>query len=164
VSRPGRPCRYRTGAADPRSPRERIYPPGCLIAIAVCAFTAAGNGQFTSVGAIAVDGKTSRGALVPTASGSTPLRRRRARRTPAGPPQGPTPSTTRPAVSPSSCTHGPGRRKKTRAAEQATAQVVPRMARYGGRGATRRLSLFLHAAIRKPPVRRRRHPFLDPGG
>jgi hypothetical protein len=27
----------------PRSPRGRIYPPTCPIAIAVCAFTAAGN-------------------------------------------------------------------------------------------------------------------------
>jgi hypothetical protein len=28
---------------DPRSPQGRIYPLACLIAIAVCAFTAAGN-------------------------------------------------------------------------------------------------------------------------
>jgi hypothetical protein len=35
---------------DPRSPRGRIYPLACLIAIAVCAFTAAGNDWFTAVG------------------------------------------------------------------------------------------------------------------
>ena len=35
---------------DPRSPRGRIYPLACLIAIAVCAFTAAGNDRFTAVG------------------------------------------------------------------------------------------------------------------
>jgi DDE_Tnp_1-associated len=34
----------------PRSPRGRIYPLACLIAIAVCAFTAAGNDRFTAVG------------------------------------------------------------------------------------------------------------------
>ena len=28
---------------DPRSPRGRIYPLACLVAIAVCAFTAAGH-------------------------------------------------------------------------------------------------------------------------
>ena len=28
---------------DPRSPQGRIYPLACLVAIAVCAFTAAGN-------------------------------------------------------------------------------------------------------------------------
>jgi hypothetical protein len=31
---------------DPRSPQRRIYPPACLIA--VCAFTAAGNGAGAS--------------------------------------------------------------------------------------------------------------------
>ena len=36
-------------AADPRSPQGRIYPLACLIAIAVCAFTAAGNDRFTAV-------------------------------------------------------------------------------------------------------------------
>ena len=36
--------------ADPRSPRGRVYPLACLIAIAVCAFTAAGNDRFTAVG------------------------------------------------------------------------------------------------------------------
>ena len=74
----------------PRSPQGRIYPLACLIAVAVCAFTAAGNDRFTAVGqwirrasqadlarlhapwdpiggryrlrAVAVDGKTSRGA------------------------------------------------------------------------------------------------------
>ena len=35
---------------DPRSPRGRIYPLACLIAIAVCAFTAAGNDRFTAAG------------------------------------------------------------------------------------------------------------------
>jgi predicted transposase YbfD/YdcC len=35
---------------DPRSPRGRIYPLACLIAVAVCAFTAAGNDRFTAVG------------------------------------------------------------------------------------------------------------------
>src|SRR5215831_2529496 len=37
-------------AARPRSPQGRIYPLACLIAIAVCAFTAAGNDRFTAVG------------------------------------------------------------------------------------------------------------------
>jgi predicted transposase YbfD/YdcC len=36
--------------ADPRSPRGRIYPLACLVAIALCAFTAAGNDRFTAVG------------------------------------------------------------------------------------------------------------------
>ena len=35
---------------DPRSQRGRIYPLACLIAIALCAFTAAGNDRFTAVG------------------------------------------------------------------------------------------------------------------
>jgi predicted transposase YbfD/YdcC len=35
---------------DPRSPRGRIYPLACLVAIAVCAFTAAGHDRFTAVG------------------------------------------------------------------------------------------------------------------
>src|SRR6266508_793398 len=35
---------------DPRSPQGRIYPLACLIAVAVCAFTAAGNLRFTAVG------------------------------------------------------------------------------------------------------------------
>src|SRR5271169_6576289 len=35
---------------DPRSPQGRIYPLACLIAIAVCAFTAAGNDRLTGVG------------------------------------------------------------------------------------------------------------------
>ena len=35
---------------DPRSPRGRIYPLASLVAIAVCAFTAAGNDRFTAVG------------------------------------------------------------------------------------------------------------------
>jgi hypothetical protein len=38
------------GLPDPRSPQGRIYPLACLIAIAVCAFTAAGNDRFTAVG------------------------------------------------------------------------------------------------------------------
>jgi len=35
---------------DPRSPQGRIYPLACLIAVAVCAFTVAGNDRFTAVG------------------------------------------------------------------------------------------------------------------
>ena len=35
---------------DPRSPRGRIYPLACPVAIAICAFTAAGNDRFTAVG------------------------------------------------------------------------------------------------------------------
>jgi hypothetical protein len=35
---------------DPRSPQGRIYPLSCLIAIALCAFTAAGNDRLTAVG------------------------------------------------------------------------------------------------------------------
>src|SRR5271169_4967143 len=35
---------------DPRSPQGRIYPLACRVAIAVCAFTAAGNDRFTAVG------------------------------------------------------------------------------------------------------------------
>ena len=35
---------------DPRSPRGRIYPLACLIAVALCAFTAAGNDRLTAVG------------------------------------------------------------------------------------------------------------------
>jgi DDE_Tnp_1-associated len=35
---------------DPRSPQGRIYPLACLIATAVCAFTAAGNDRLTAVG------------------------------------------------------------------------------------------------------------------
>jgi predicted transposase YbfD/YdcC len=35
---------------DPRSRHGRIYPLACLIAVAVCAFTAAGNDRFTAVG------------------------------------------------------------------------------------------------------------------
>ena len=35
---------------DPRSPLGRIYPLACLIAIAVCAFTVAGNDRLTAVG------------------------------------------------------------------------------------------------------------------
>jgi hypothetical protein len=35
---------------DPRSPQGRIYPLTCLIAIAVCAFTAAGNDRIAAVG------------------------------------------------------------------------------------------------------------------
>jgi hypothetical protein len=37
-------------AAGPRSPHGRIYPLACLVAIAACAFTAAGNDRFTAVG------------------------------------------------------------------------------------------------------------------
>jgi hypothetical protein len=35
---------------DPRSPQGRVYPLACLIAVAVCAFTAAGTDRFTAVG------------------------------------------------------------------------------------------------------------------
>src|SRR6266702_6556851 len=35
---------------DPRSPRGRVYPLACLVAIALCAFTAAGNDRLTAVG------------------------------------------------------------------------------------------------------------------
>jgi predicted transposase YbfD/YdcC len=35
---------------DPRSARGRIYPLACLVAITLCAFTAAGNDRFTAVG------------------------------------------------------------------------------------------------------------------
>jgi predicted transposase YbfD/YdcC len=35
---------------DPRSPHGRIYPLACLIAVAVCAFTAAGNDRLTAAG------------------------------------------------------------------------------------------------------------------
>ena len=35
---------------DPRSPRGRVYPLACLVAIAVCAFTAARNDRFTAIG------------------------------------------------------------------------------------------------------------------
>jgi len=38
------------GLPDPRSPRGRIYPLACLVAIALCAFTAAGNDRLTAVG------------------------------------------------------------------------------------------------------------------
>jgi hypothetical protein len=34
----------------PRSPQGRIYPLACPIAVAVCAFTAAGNDRFTAAG------------------------------------------------------------------------------------------------------------------
>jgi predicted transposase YbfD/YdcC len=35
---------------DPRSRRGRVYPLACLIAVALCAFTAAGNDRLTAVG------------------------------------------------------------------------------------------------------------------
>jgi hypothetical protein len=35
---------------DPRSPQGRVYPLARLIAVAVCAFTAAGNDRFTATG------------------------------------------------------------------------------------------------------------------
>jgi predicted transposase YbfD/YdcC len=35
---------------DPRSPRGRVYPLACLVATALCAFTAAGNDRLTAVG------------------------------------------------------------------------------------------------------------------
>ena len=55
-SGPGGPDRAARGwqrleaLPDPRSPQGRIYPLACLIAIALCAFTAAGNDRFTAVG------------------------------------------------------------------------------------------------------------------
>jgi hypothetical protein len=39
-----------SAASPPRPPQGRIYPLACLIAIALCAFTAAGNDRFTAVG------------------------------------------------------------------------------------------------------------------
>jgi len=48
---PGRGDAAEAGtAADPRSPRGRIYPLAHLIAIALCAFIAAGNDRLTAVG------------------------------------------------------------------------------------------------------------------
>jgi predicted transposase YbfD/YdcC len=38
------------GLPDPRSPRGRVYPLACLIAVALCAFTAAGHDRLTAVG------------------------------------------------------------------------------------------------------------------
>jgi predicted transposase YbfD/YdcC len=38
------------GLPDPRSRQGRIYPLACLIAVALCAFTAAGNDRLTAVG------------------------------------------------------------------------------------------------------------------
>ena len=35
---------------DPRSRRGRVYPLACLVAVALCAFTAAGNDRLTAVG------------------------------------------------------------------------------------------------------------------
>jgi len=35
---------------DPRSPQGRVYPLSCLVAIALCAFTAAGNDRLTAAG------------------------------------------------------------------------------------------------------------------
>jgi len=35
---------------DPRSPRGRVYPLACLVAVAVCAFTAAGHDRLSAVG------------------------------------------------------------------------------------------------------------------
>ena len=35
---------------DPRSPRGRVYPLACLVAVALCAFTAAGHDRLTAVG------------------------------------------------------------------------------------------------------------------
>jgi DDE_Tnp_1-associated len=43
-------CQRLEALPDPRSPQGRIYPLACLIAIAVCAFTAAGNGRLTAAG------------------------------------------------------------------------------------------------------------------
>src|SRR5438874_12533979 len=46
----GCPWRRLEALPDPRSRQGRIYPLACLVAIAVCAFTAAGNDRFTAVG------------------------------------------------------------------------------------------------------------------
>ena len=35
---------------DPRSPQGRVYPLACLVAVALCAFTAAGNDRLTAAG------------------------------------------------------------------------------------------------------------------
>src|SRR5690349_8139143 len=35
---------------DPRSPQRRTYPLACLVAVALCAFTAAGNDRLTAAG------------------------------------------------------------------------------------------------------------------
>src|SRR2546430_14110829 len=35
---------------DPRSRQRRIYPLACLVAVALCAFTAAGNDRLTAAG------------------------------------------------------------------------------------------------------------------
>jgi hypothetical protein len=35
---------------DPRSPQGRVYPLACLVAIALCVFTAAGNDRLTAAG------------------------------------------------------------------------------------------------------------------
>src|SRR2546421_7269087 len=43
-------CQRLEALPDPRSPQGRISPLACLIAIAVCAFTAAGNDRLTAVG------------------------------------------------------------------------------------------------------------------
>src|SRR5271169_1277291 len=45
---------------DPRSPQGRIYPLACLIAIAVCAFTAAGNDRLTAGRAVDEAGQPGR--------------------------------------------------------------------------------------------------------
>src|ERR1700740_1344385 len=46
----GGTCQRLEALPAPRWPQGRIYPLACLIAIAVCAFTAAGNDRFTAVG------------------------------------------------------------------------------------------------------------------
>ena len=46
----GRGSGWKRCLVDARSPRGRVYPLACLVAVAVCAFTAAGNDGFTAVG------------------------------------------------------------------------------------------------------------------
>ena len=58
---------------DPRSPQGRIYPLTCLIAIAVCAFTAAGNDRFHC--GLAVDQTRQPGGSGPAARPVGPDRR-----------------------------------------------------------------------------------------
>ena len=67
---------------DPRSRRGRIYPLGCLIAVALCAFTAAGHDRFTAVGqwirrASQVDLARLRAPWDPLAAGTGSRMRRR---------------------------------------------------------------------------------------
>jgi hypothetical protein len=55
---------------DPRSRQGRIYPLACLIAVAVCAFTAAVNDRFTAVGQWVRRGQPGRPGLSARSVGS----------------------------------------------------------------------------------------------